>query len=489
VNLDGHEEDRMTRHGIVGYATYLPRHRVSLHEVGSALGIPAGGGRRVVAGFDEDSTTMGVAAAQAVLRSGGESHGAPGSVYFATTSPAYLDKTNATAIHAALGLPSEIFAADLAGAARSGIAALRAAAATGGLAVLADVRVGRPASADERRGGDGAAAILFGDPAYAIAEIVAEASATAEFLDRWRAPGDAAADQWEERFGVEEYRPLISEVANWALAAADTAQADHVVLVSPNAGVVKAAARLVPGRVSTTGSPIGHAGAADAGLALADALDRAGTGQTILLLSAADGCDALLLRTTERIESGRQAEPVAAQLAAGVDVAYPTYLTWRGWLQREPPRRPEPDRPAAPPAARMAAWKFGFTGSACRTCGFVHLPPARVCKDCGAVDQMRARSLAGAYGTVATYTVDRLAYSPSPPLVEAVIDFDGGGRTTLEVADAAPGELAVGTRVGLSFRRLHSTDGVHNYFWKARVIADPQPPAEQVRAGAGAREA
>jgi uncharacterized OB-fold protein len=137
----------------------------------------------------------------------------------------------------------------------------------------------------------------------------------------------------------------------------------------------------------------------------------------------------------------------------------------------------------------MAAWKFGFTGSACRTCGFVHLPPARVCKDCGAVDQMRARSLAGAYGTVATYTVDRLAYSPSPPLVEAVIDFDGGGRTTLEVADAAPGELAVGTRVGLSFRRLHSTDGVHNYFWKARVIADPQPPAEQVRAGAGAREA
>lgn len=436
---------------LVGYAAYLPRHRLSDM------------GKRVVASFDEDSTTMGVEAAAALLRA----HPAqPGSLYFATTSPAYFDKTNASAIHAALALPPTTFAADLAGSARSGLAAWRAAKAAGGLAVLADVRTGRPGSGDERGGGDGAVALLFGDPGDAIAEVLAEHSLSAELLDRWRKPGDPAGGQWEERFGLEVYLPLLKQSAADALAEAGLAAADHVVVVSPNSGVRKQAARLFPG---ATSSPVGHAGAADFALGLADVLDRADAGETVLVLSAADGCDAIVLRATERLPRARQARPVAEQLADGLDVPYLTYLAWRGWLEREPPRRPEPDLPAAPPSARSAGWKFAFTGSACGRCGFVHLPPQRVCKKCGSVDEMSPRSLASTPGTVATYTVDRLAFSPSPPLIEAVVDFDGGGRYTLEVADALPDDLKVGARVGLSFRRLFTAGGVHNYFWKARL--------------------
>ena len=55
---------------------------------------------------------------------------------------------------------------------------------------------------------------------------------------------------------------------------------------------------------------------------------------------------------------------------------------------------------------------------------------------------MERRRLADAPGTVATFTVDRLAYSPSPPMIDAVIDFDGGGRYTLEVTDAEPEQVA-----------------------------------------------
>lgn len=463
----------MSETGLVGYATYLPRHRLRLSDVAATLGEGGGRGSRVVASFDEDSTTMAVAAAAALLRA---QPATPDAVYFATTSPAYFDKTNASAIHAALGLPAATFAADLAGSARSGFAAWRAAAATGGLAVLADVRTGRPGSGDERDGGDGAAALLFGAPALAIAEIIAERSLSAEVLDRWRTPGESAGQQWEERFGLEAYRPLITRVAVEILSAAGLDQADHVVVVSPNAGVRKQAARLVPGAASTSVSPIGHTGAADLGLGLADALDRADPGQTILVLSAADGCDAVLLRTTARLADARQARPVARQLAEGTPVPYGTYLSWRGWLDREPPRRPEPDRPAGPPSGRSVPWKFSFTGSVCRRCGFTHLPPMRVCKKCRSVDEMDARPLNAAEGTVATYTVDRLAFSPSPPMIEAVVDFDGGGRYTLEVADGQPEQLAVGTKVGLSFRRLFTAGGVHNYFWKARVL----DPAEQV---------
>ena len=79
---------------------------------------------------------------------------------------------------------------------------------------------------------------------------------------------------------------------------------------------------------------------------------------------------------------------------------------------------------------------------------------------------------AGLRGTVATFTVDRLAYSPSPPVVDVVVDFDGGGRCSVEVADARPDELAVGSEVELTFRRLFTAGGVHNYFWKARQRGD-----------------
>jgi 3-hydroxy-3-methylglutaryl CoA synthase/uncharacterized OB-fold protein len=460
--------------GLLAYASYLPRHRLSREELGAALGTAAGRGSRVAASFDEDSTTMAVEAARSVLATVAGPHPSP-DVYFATTSPAYLDKTNAAAIHVALGLDGAGFAADLAGSARSGLAAWRAAAASGGLAVLADVRTGLPGSADERGGGDGAAAFLFGkgDP---IAHVIGTASRTAEVLDRWRPPGRDHADVWEERFGADRYLPLIRQVAADVLAAAGLDAADHVVLTSPNTAVSKRAASLVTGTVSTGGTPIGHSGAADAGLALAAVLDTAGADQTILVLSAADGCDAVLLRTTEELARRRQPVPLAGQLASGARVPYATYLSWRGLLAREAPRRPEPDRPAAPPSARGEQWKFAFTGTRCTKCGFTHLPPARVCRRCAAVDQMAPARLADTPGTIATYTVDRLAFSPSPPLLDAVVDFDEGGRYALEIADADADELAVGTRVGLVFRRLYTAGGVHNYFWKARPVQPEQHP-------------
>ncbi|MGW6458870.1 OB-fold domain-containing protein [Streptomyces sp. NPDC055078] len=446
--------------GIVAYAAYLPRHRLRLAEPAGA-----GAGGRIAASYDEDSTTLAVAAARQLTYEGER----PESVYFATTSPAYADKTNATAVHAALGLGPECFAVDLAGSARSGTGALLAAAASGGLAVCADVITGLPGSPDERAGGDGAAAFHFGDPSRALARIVGRASRTAEFLDRWRAPGEPAARRWEDRFGLERYLPLVTDAGQRALKQAGVAEPDHVVISSPNPLVARRAG--IRGRITSSWRR-GWSGAADAGLGLAEVLDRAQPGETVLVLAAVDGCDALVLRVTDRVRTGRQPRPVADQSASGRDVPYVTYLSWRGLLEREAPRRPEPDLPAAPPSARARAWKFSFTGSRCRDCDFAHLPPARVCKNCGTPDAMDPLPLADARGTVTTFTVDRLAHSPSPPMIDAVVDFDGGGRCTLELTDAAPDEIEVGTRVTPSFRRLYTAQGVHNYFWKALPVDD-----------------
>ncbi|HTT87332.1 MAG TPA: OB-fold domain-containing protein, partial [Acidimicrobiales bacterium] len=72
--------------------------------------------------------------------------------------------------------------------------------------------------------------------------------------------------------------------------------------------------------------------------------------------------------------------------------------------------------------------------------------------------------------TIATYTVDRLIYSESPPVIFAVLDFDGGGRFPCQLTDCDVDDVEVGTRVEMTFRRLFTADGIHNYFWKARPI-------------------
>ncbi|WP_183093180.1 OB-fold domain-containing protein [Nocardioides stalactiti] len=438
--------------GILAYGAYVPAYRL-----GRDSGLR---GRRVVASFDEDATTMAVEAARGMTTEA--------SLWWATTSPPYLDKTNAAAVHAALRLPPSVPAADLIGSVRSTFAGVRAALATGGLVVASDVRLGKPGSLDERAGGDGAAALLLGE-GEAVAEVLGLASRTLELLDRWRDPRRATGEQWEERFGFEQYAGLVRDVAAELLTEAGLPEADHVVITSGNAGITKRPEVLVKGARSTVGSPIGFAGAADPLLGLAAVLDVAGPDETILVLSATDGCDGLLLRTTARLPGHRAPRPVADQVERGRDVPYPTYLSWRGLLERELPRRPEPDRPAGPPSSRAGGWKFGFAGSRCVECGFLHLPPLRVCRACSSLDAMEALSVADLTGTVATFTVDHLAFSPSPPVVDVVVDFAGGGRTTLEVADADPDALSVGSEVGLTFRRLFTAGAVHNYFWKAVV--------------------
>ena len=152
---------------------------------------------------------------------------------------------------------------------------------------------------------------------------------------------------------------------------------------------------------------------------------------------------------------------------------YLTFLSWKGMVTLEPPRRPEPARASASAAARSQSWKFGFVGSRDHDTGAVHLPPARVSFQGGAVDHMDPLPMADARGTVVTFTVDRLAYSPSPPIVFAVIDFDaeaGGGRLPMELTDVAATDVAIGDRVEMTFRRLNQADGVQNYFWKAKPV-------------------
>ena len=131
-------------------------------------------------------------------------------------------------------------------------------------------------------------------------------------------------------------------------------------------------------------------------------------------------------------------------------------------LPVEPPRRPEPQRISASAAGRKEDWKYGFVGRRDPDGGQPQLPPLPGSGD--------AVAMADVEGTIYTFTVDRIAYSPSPPIVFAVVDFDGGGRLPIELTDAKVEDLSMGGRVEMTFRRLYTADGIHNYFWKARPV-------------------
>src|SRR5580692_12731386 len=334
--------------GIVSWGTYLPYWRLQRSAIAGVLGSGGGKGARAVASHDEDTTTLGVEAGRQALAVG------PGptavqDLFFSTPDPAYLDKTSATTLHAALGLGRACGAYDFAGSSRSAVATLLQALVGAGagrttLGVVSDLRTGLAGSNEERDSGDAAAAFVCA-PEGAVAELIGRGAASDEFLDRWRVPGEADSHVWEERFGEELYVPLAREAFAAALKDAGLAEGDvdHAIVSGLHARAVKAVTKGLGVRDGVlapdlTGS-LGDLGAAQAGVALCDVLERAEAGQVIAVLSLADGADAFVLRTTPALVDAQRARveagvpSVAEQVAAGRDdLSYASFLTWRSQL-------------------------------------------------------------------------------------------------------------------------------------------------------------
>jgi len=460
--------------GITAYGAYIPLFRLGAGTVGWR------GREKAVANFDEDSVTMAVAAACDSLK--GLDRGNIDGLFFATTTPPYIEKQGAAIIAEAADLKTDILTADVTSSLRSGTIALRmamdavkAGSAKQVMVTSADLRVPQPGSEHEPIVGDGGAAVVVGRE-NVIAVIEDCYSVSNEILDIWRLPGDIFLRSAEERFAAEEgYLKVLPMAVNGLLEKCGLSSQDFskVAIYAPDARRYREMlVRLgfnprLHGR-NILFERVGNTGAAFSFLSLVAALEEARPGERILLAGYGDGADAFVLRVTENIEKLERRRGVNVYLQAKKILPdYLTYARWRSLIDMAPPaRRPPLDPPSPSALYREHNQNIRLYGVKCKNCGYQQYPPQRVCSKCQTKDQYTPVRFSDKRASLFTYSLDYLGLTLDPPLVVCFINFEGGGRMQCVMTDRVIDEIKISMPLEMSFRKLHTVGGIHNYYWK-----------------------
>jgi hydroxymethylglutaryl-CoA synthase len=469
--------------GITSIGAYLPVYRLERDEIARMWAGRSAGGARAVAGYDEDTVTMAVAAALDCLARGGAR---PGGLSLATTTAPYKEKQSAAIIAAAADLPDECHTADFTGSLRAAAIALKAAADTvkagsveNVLVVAADTRPGAAKGAFEQAFGDGAAALMIGSQDV-VAELEGGYTVFNDFTDFWRTETDTFVRSTEGRFIdevgylptmqaavaglLEKHRLDIGAFAKVVYSAADARQ--HAALtrrLKLDKGQVQDA---LYGLIGNTGTPAVL-------LMLAAALETAAPGDRLLLAGYGDGADVFVLRVTEAVRRFQQKPFVSGKLA-GRAISYGQYLTWRGLVPVEASTLPERLPLSLPARWRERRAVAALYGARCKQCGAPQISQIgqtpRVCVNCQARDEFEPYKFSDKKGVLFSYAIDQLQPTLNPPGVNGVIDFEGGGRLIAELTDCEADRVRVGLPVEMTFRKMFASRGVNNYFWKAKPV-------------------
>lgn len=459
--------------GIISYAAYVPLWRLSRSPL-----LESGSGEKAIAGFDEDSITMGVAATMNCLNGNGRRE--IDGLFFSTTTSPYKEKSGATIIATAADLRRNIITADFSNSLRAGTIALRAAidAVKSGsvkqvLVVVADCRLGAPGSTWEASCGDGAAAFLIGESEDVVAEIEASYSVCDEIMDIWRAEDDRFIRSAEERFIAHEGHAISREAIAGLMKKFNFTEKDFTKAVfgvpgpKTQAGLAKALGFDVKKELQDSMFfQLGDTGAAYSLMLLQAALEDAKKDDRFLLLSYGNGSDAISVKITGQIEKTPKNRGIRANLASKKNIDnYKTYTKWRGLLPLERP--PRPLGLAAPPAIfREVEQNFRLHGLKCKACGTVQYPPQAVCTKCHAKDQFERIGFSDKRGRLFTFSIDYLTWALELPTITAIVNFEGGGRIQMLMTDTKKDELEIDMPLEMSFRKVDFREGINIYAWK-----------------------
>ncbi len=477
--------------GITSYGAYVPLYRINRMTIYGALGWlnPASllPGEKAVANYDEDSLTMAVASAMDCMN-GLEREKIDG-LFFATTTTPYKERQNAGIIATALDLSSAVRTSDFTTSIKAGTGALISAydavssgSAKNVMVCASDCRLAKPGGFQEEIYGDGAAALLLGDNGV-IASVEGTYSLSYDFVDNWRSDTDRYNRTWEDRWVRDEgYSKFIPEAISglmnkYKLTTKDFAKVVYPCLyVRAHADIGKKLG-FEDGQIQDhMFTAIGNTGTAYTLQILVAALEEAKPGDRILVASYGNGSDALFLEVTGEIEKVRERRGIKEHLASKKDLgSYEKCITFRETLTIDTGGRGE----EVAPTQLSTLWRerrmvLGLCGSKCRRCGTPQYPAQEICANpkCGAVREMDSYRFSDKRGHLFTYTGDILAFSPSPPAIYGMVDFEGGGRWMFDLIDCELDSLEVGMPVEMSFRRKYHdvARGIHAYYWKATPI-------------------
>jgi 3-hydroxy-3-methylglutaryl CoA synthase/uncharacterized OB-fold protein len=442
------------------------------------------GGARAVAGYDEDTITMAVAAARESMKRGGSDISG---LFLATTTAPYKEKLASAIVAAAADLSEECHTADFTDSMRSGAAALKSAidAVSAGsakkmMAVMADSRQGAAKGNLEQNLGDGAAALVIGREKV-IAEIEGSHSISSDFTDFWRSDEDRFLRSAEGRYIDEAgYLPTMESVIKGLMKKYKLAAADFASFVYYAADARQHAALARRLKLDKTQvqdplySDIGNTGAAAVFLMLAAALEKAKAGDRILFAGYGDGADAFILRVTDENKKFQKKPVISHQLAGKTKISYGQYLSWRGLVPVEASTLPERSALSLPARWRERRAIAALYGAKCKKCGALQISQIgqapRVCANCQAKDEFEPYKFSDKKAVLFTYSVDQLMPTLNPPGISGVIDFEGGGRMIGELTDCDIDKVQIGMPLEMTYRKMFTSRGIHNYFWKAKPV-------------------
>ena len=488
--------------GILAAGAYVPRMRLQRQAVVAAHawfapGLKAlGKGERASGNWDEDTITMAVEAARDCLTD--LDRGRVSRIVLASTSHPFADRQSAGVAKEALNLTDKVAALDVSGNQRAGTSALLEAlyASNGGagdvLCVASQKRRAQPASELELTTADAAAAILVGKGPVA-AQFLCGHSLSVDFVDHFRA-ADAEFDyNWESRWVRDEgYAKIAPQAIEAALTEGGLtpSQIDRFIMAAPVKGVNETVAKacgIAPDKVADplTGQ-LGDAGTVQPLILLAHALETARAGEVLVVVGFGQGCDVLIFRATgERAVRGMG---VSGWLARRKPEAnYVRYLTLAGHLDIERGMRAEFDQKTALTALyRNRKAVMALVGGRSTKTGAIQFPKTEI--SVGSNDRTRGTQedypFAERRAHILTYTADNLTYTPDPPSWYGAIEYEGGGRMTVEFVDVEPEQVQVGAPMRMMFRikAVDEMRGFTKYFWKAvpdyRLGAPAQSPAK-----------
>ncbi len=474
--------------GISAYGAYIPRKRLQRQAVvdANAWFNPAIGayakGERAMCNWDEDSLTMAVEAARDCL--GDDRPESLSGLFLATTSAPFQDRQNAGILATALGLGENLMTMDITASQRAGTTSLVNAlglAETGKtiLHVAAEKRRTKAANPQELLYGDGAAALLLSSDA-GIAELLGTRQTATDFIDHYRGAGEDFDYHWEERWIRDEgYMKLVPPAieALCTECGVPAENIDHFIMPCVIRRVADMVAKTCGFREGVIRDNLhavmGESGTAHALVMLAQTLEGAKPGETILVVGFGQGCDALLFRCTDSVAAIRPRTGVSGFLARRTPEAnYNKYLAFNNLVTLDHGLRGEVDRQTALTALyRNRDMLTALMGGRCRTCGTLQYPKSNVCvnPNCGEFHSQDDHPFAETRATVQSWTADNLTYAVEPPQHFGMVVFNEGGRLMADLTDVEAGEVAVGMPVRMMFRiKEHDNQrGFTRYFWKA----------------------